>query len=704
MWARSQPSPNGAIDVTYYDKSKRDVWVSRVTRQPPQKMSNALSTTDDGNGPVQPSKLVVVSYHGLHCAPLTSAIAELRAQLGGVRRWRIVDCPLYAWRNDPAAQLHDYIAEFAALCADATLVLFWYHKITPSEMSRMRALTPARVRFALYTWDDPYDWHCPLVNMRGLQAYFDGGVATSCGDGAHLDRYTRSPARYAPPGYIPRLADRACAEHTGRDRFVCDVCVIITNLYDDVRLYTKQRVPRRALIDALYALSEPPKAADIDASDAPLVLHVYSPPGVIAERYPHAYRGQVPYENLYGIMRTCRVCLSTHVCSTGVDVYMNERVAIALGSGALLLSDLLPEGVRVGGCALPLGNTVPEAVNNVRAAVRMDYVEAECIREAARAYAQRHLTWKSWAREMAAAISDAATIVALRPTSIRGLVEPGGIDWQSETIANVDVGKLRTVCVTPLSELPDGDPVRDAWTFDVAVSIGRWCLAAHQLRMNDARVRAFPFDWIFSTLDAVVRSVPNDGSHLLVLDEFMTPERGRTEFAGRSASKDRQALGFPHFDHACIDNVLSVRRACDRWQRLLHDRPDKRRSVLFLHTARPHEYVVDVRRDLQRFDKALSQHCAHVDAHVLSVWHQEWREDDSPHERVNRVVCVERGVRCTIFIARVSCGWDGDNWAASQQTELWNQVLSTFDVRHDADLSFLDACGEDTNVRAIRGR
>lgn len=610
--------------------------------------------------------LVLVTYYGIDREPIRTAVDHLEG-------WEVVDCPLYKWRVDENERRTDYLEAAAEVITDANadVVLFWYHGVTVVELRYLRERVPERVQFALFTWDDPFDWHSPFLNMREMQHYFaDGGVLTCCAESA-ASAYA-VPATYCAPGYIERLAAEVVGQHHGEERFECDVCFMCTNLYADMDIYSRQRVPRKDLVDALYAQED-------------IVFHLYGPES-FRDAYPRAYRGFVPFEETYRIMRTSRVCVSTHVVGVGVTQYLNERTAIAMGCGALLVTDIVPQG----SAAIDLGSSVDEAVQTIRKAAQMPYGEAESVRDQLRAYARNALTWKHWATTVKTHLLEQQQQVAQkkedeeqqqrqqqqRSVDNNPSLPSGDGGGGGERISELRV--KRQVFLQPIvSEA--ADPCHGVWIFDFAVSIGTWCAVAHHLRERRLRFEAFPFDWTFSNLAAVTASVPEDGA-LTVLNEFLTPPQYRTHYEGVDV---HQQIGYPHHNPNTLDGIRYMRRACERWRRLLHAQPGHTRSVLFLHTARPVERVDTVRTAIRRFVQTVQQHCPHIDAHVVSIWNQVWNPKDPAEDYMNRLMCVERTQDYTILLAHVSSEWDGDDWAGTQHGALWDQVFQTFRVQRE---------------------
>jgi hypothetical protein len=119
--------------------------------------------------------------------------------------------------------------------------------------------------------------------------------------------------------------------------------------------------------------------------------------------------------------------------------------------------------------------------------------------------------------------------------------------------------------------------------FDKVLSVGHACDVAHQVRRHFQQTEAYPFDWLTTPLDGLVRLVENDFADFL--DETVLVAEGKYL---RDA---RYGVRFLHeFENPARfrDNLADVRakyeRRIERWRRLMESGP----SVLFV---RSEQYV-----------------------------------------------------------------------------------------------------------------
>jgi hypothetical protein len=620
-------------------------------------------------------KICMVSYYGSHVEPIASAVRYLNESTQVTVN---ADFPMLKWRGDANDKRKDYLDLAVDVFSQSDIVLFWYHSLTAIEMKYLRSKVPASTVFALFTWDDPYDWQSPFLNTKVTEKFYSI-VFTCCKES--LADYSAPLKRFLLPGFQLDVAEKTIAEHAGPDRFVCDVCMLCTNLYSDAQLYPNQQIVRKELIDAIYA-------------DKSLVFHIYGPESLRA-LYPDAYKGFIGLETTFTVMRTARVCLSTHVVSLPKNIsYSNERTIIAMGTGALLITDLVPPG----SCALQLGDSILKALENIKAAVRLPYEQSEPLRTQLHQFAKENYTWQHWAKTVAetCAIENTATYPwSEKPTittSKRQMVDFLLGKPVSETDTIQEFGNHLTTFSRSRSESRDAaatDHGSEKKRFQTAVSIGSWCCSAHQL--NNARVRSssYPFDWIFSNLRAVIDSVDSVD---LVVDEFQTPDHARSDYETGA----HPVLGFPHHSPNSLTDLMRLRRASTRWNDLLHS-TTRRHKALFLHTARPSEKIVPIVEHLIELDEKMRQSSTLEDWCIVSVWHRladeiivaqaaaesaisdgetadEPKDDQRQRRRLNSLKCAYWSQRIVIYIADVTREWDGDNWGATLQSELWQQI------------------------------
>lgn len=364
--------------------------------------------------------VLLVTYYGFK-DPISFAAQALAAE----RQWNVVNYSLFRWKHDQHDRTDRYLDNLVRTAERVRpdALLFWYFGLTREEMqslrSAMHSLEDPYIPFVLFNWNDPYCWKNSIdVNIRDLAPFFDA-VLTCCADvvpsyqsllhdrlkkriaehegeteaetEAEDEKGVGDLVRVHAPGFHASLASKMRQTHAGPDRFACDVVFACTNLYDSAQMYPEQRLNRRDLIEALYA------APDI-------TLHLYGPER-FKELYPNAYRGYLQYEDTYRVVRTARVCFTTHVVSQDVHQYVNERTAVILGCGGLLVTDVpLPAAWNdeVDGAKyfFEAGDTVQETVERIRSLAAQPYDETEPIRERAVRVAARYLTWSAWSAQI----------------------------------------------------------------------------------------------------------------------------------------------------------------------------------------------------------------------------------------------------------------------------------------------------------------
>lgn len=360
---------------------------------------------------------IMITYYGFK-EPLSYAASQLAKQ----NRWNVVDYSLFRWKHDQYDRTDAYLDKLVHLVKsiEPDIILFWYFGLTADEFRSLRgaidALGAPHVPFALFNWNDPFCWtHKDDVDMEQIAPFFDT-VVTCCTDvipryaakthafGSKQSDTSAEKVTFQAPGFDKATSDAVCKEKQGPNRFECDVMFACTNLYDSDEVYPNQRVNRRALLDAMHR-------------DPEIALHVYGPER-LKSIYPNSYRGYLQYEEIYRVVRTAKVCLTTHVRSLAVSQYINERSSVVLGCGGLLLTDV----------ALPSdwksdveqenddedvvffhesADSVEATIEIVKHLLRQPYEVSERTRQNAKTIAAKHLTWQVWAEHISDAMHSA---------------------------------------------------------------------------------------------------------------------------------------------------------------------------------------------------------------------------------------------------------------------------------------------------------
>ena len=254
---------------------------------------------------------------------------------------------------------------------DVTCVMFWcFAQITPEFVSYSRILNP-NVTFVLYNWDDPYS----LRENSHRQLFKELDCAFTCS--------TEAQSVYASMGIDSTFLLPGCpvVNELYSQKYECDVCFIIGNLYENIEVFPDQVISRTTLLNILSEMKD-------------ITVHLYGPKE-LHERFPSVvYKGVARYGEIDQISKTSFINISTHVCES--SFYLNERDVLILGSGGFLLTDS-----SINAAGLPRSthevlekNDIPK---QIRRLISQKHHVQQC-RENGFAFAQSQLSYKSWAR------------------------------------------------------------------------------------------------------------------------------------------------------------------------------------------------------------------------------------------------------------------------------------------------------------------
>eukprot|EP00466_Bigelowiella_natans_P005334 jgi/Bigna1/136851/aug1.36_g11559 len=254
--------------------------------------------------PFKPRLGVVLYYEN------TSKFASITTELGVVSQFGLFQA--YGEGKDITKAVKEWIKT-----ERLDRVLWW---ILPRRVETVREIqisTP-EVRHGVYNWDEPHIWRSDT--NWGEKTKLMDVVMVSCS--SSLARY---PARTPKFRVDPGVDLKHFRPSTGRRRYLYDVSLICTNLYEDTRRFPMQLVSR-------------PKILALLAEKLPHARVALFGPEGFREQYPRIYAGMLSYEDLPRAISQSAVNLCTHV-ETEEEGYLNERVAQVLACGGLLLTD-----------------------------------------------------------------------------------------------------------------------------------------------------------------------------------------------------------------------------------------------------------------------------------------------------------------------------------------------------------------------------
>jgi len=182
------------------------------------------------------------------------------------------------------------------------------------------------------------------------------------------------------------------------------------------------------------------------------------------------------------------------------------------------------------------------------------------------------------------------------------------------------------------------------------VSVGEWCIAAHQLERHGLRNRSYPFDWAFSSLRHVTAEMRGECD----LFSMFESESSSPVFP----EEVHHIVTFPH-----RDKMANFPKTVRNWTNLW-TRPDQ--AVNFIYVTRDGDAHVEDK--IKAFESVLRKKMTNY--LIFNVRYELW-ENHQPVKKVNRMRW-ERSGRVIRAIASISHAWDGHNWGGGHHQKLWD--------------------------------
>ena len=229
----------------------------------------------------------------------------------------VIFVPAYKFKSE-ASQKHvaALVTELKGINADVNL---WWRAETLSGIEFIRVRKTIKGKFAMYSWDDPFQWekHPEMpVKAKLLDAAF------TCCQGS-IQSYKENGcenAFYCPPGFDPKIHKPEKDE-----KYICDISIVCTNLYTTNDLTSFKHLSRKVLLDNIIE-----GLPDLD-------LRIYGPEE-FKNYYPNNYKGWIPFDESRKVFHNSKINICTHIRPDGF-MYINERVTQILGSKGLLFLD-----------------------------------------------------------------------------------------------------------------------------------------------------------------------------------------------------------------------------------------------------------------------------------------------------------------------------------------------------------------------------
>lgn len=187
------------------------------------------------------------------------------------------------------------------------------------------------------------------------------------------------------------------------------------------------------------------------------------------------------------------------------------------------------------------------------------------------------------------------------------------------------------------------------------ISLGRACDIAHQIRRHFGQTEAYPFDWLITPFQGLIKTIDSDFGGFLSIDQLIIKDNyvyGRDsdiiyyhDFEGVDASNLEKLLPEVREKYA---------RRVDRWQKAI----STGEPILFIRGYQNMSYGIIDESDAKSVYQSLLKTYPGVNAHILA--------QNTPEAKIEAL----RGEKIQIVnIAMPPSGWSGDDVAWSEVFE-----------------------------------
>jgi hypothetical protein len=192
--------------------------------------------------------------------------------------------------------------------------------------------------------------------------------------------------------------------------------------------------------------------------------------------------------------------------------------------------------------------------------------------------------------------------------------------------------------------------------YDEVVSLGIACQAAAQIKYNEIRIRAYPFDWLVTPFDGLISFIINKGAGFLEPGNFCS--HGLIRNSNSLLVKDSiYNFSFMH-DFEGEDPLFSyaeVKEKYDRRIKRFFNLLESNKKVLFIR-------VTISKAQAKQLDQVLQKHYPNLSYTIVAVSDKEDAKMDWGLPRVRNFYLIQ------------DWDWMGDD-------EVWEGILQQFPVK-----------------------
>lgn len=196
-----------------------------------------------------------------------------------------------------------------------------------------------RYKLVMFNWDDPH----VLRNKDFVNTIKYYSVCfTSCLESREIYN------KYSKHVYLLPPVDHNIHYYDFNNEYICDIAVVITNLYEDENYFSNQIINRYKLITELIKYFN---------------VNIYGPE-YLGKIFYGQFRGFIPYELNRKVFSSAKLVLNTHV--ENAEGYFNERTLHIMACSGLMLIDNIKSSSILNNCCIILDDSIEKIIKQIK--------------------------------------------------------------------------------------------------------------------------------------------------------------------------------------------------------------------------------------------------------------------------------------------------------------------------------------------------
>lgn len=270
--------------------------------------------------------ILIVGYYYL-------ADGYLAASKGLEDLGNIIDfLPIYHYINNKI----EYLKLLIKKINKNDLVIWWHNSTILSEDKWYYIKKYTKTKIIQLDWDPGYSgnnnyihWIKTFKNKQLSNKLFDKIYCVNAKIVNIINKkYKTNKFEHFYPGFHPNMS-----YYNFDKKYVCDISIICTNLYENVNLWENTKICRKDLVDFIYNLEN-------------INFHFYGPEK-FKNIYPKAYKYFISYEDCYKVFSNSKINLNispvgdtlNDIINNEKKIYISERCPQILACKGLMVCD-----------------------------------------------------------------------------------------------------------------------------------------------------------------------------------------------------------------------------------------------------------------------------------------------------------------------------------------------------------------------------